>query len=369
MRIVFVISSLGMGGSERVAVNLCNHWSHTGHQVTLVTLASQEGDFYSVEPQVVRIPLGLARDSRSPIDFLSSNLKRIWSLRCVIRSAAPDVVVSFEDTTNVRSILAGFGIRVPLVVAERTDPRVRALGKVVTFLRPLLYRRAQALVVQTKSCAAWARAIVPSGAVHVIPNAVSFPRAVAREAVRHGRPVILAMGRMNEAKGFDLLLRAFALCASRQEQWDLRIVGDGPERSRLNFLAAELRIQDRILLDSATKCPFTALRNADLFVLSSRREGFPNALLEAMACRLAVVSFDCLSGPSEIISHNENGLLVPAGDVEGLAAAMDQLMSSNSERQRLGKNAAQVIDEYRPERIFELWDSLLVGMVDRKLAA
>jgi GalNAc-alpha-(1->4)-GalNAc-alpha-(1->3)-diNAcBac-PP-undecaprenol alpha-1,4-N-acetyl-D-galactosaminyltransferase len=197
----------------------------------------------------------------------------------------------------------------------------------------------------------------------VIPNPVFVSGSgVFRRDVACGRRTVLSVGRMSREKGFDLFLRAFALCAQRHEQWDLRIVGDGPERCWLSTLAEDLHISHRTHVDGPTRSPFTALQEADLFILPSRREGFPNVLLEAMACGLPVISFDCPSGPSEIISHGQNGLLVPAGDVQGLAAAMDRLMSSDSQRRQLAVNAVEVADRYRPERIFGMWDSLLVNV-------
>src|SRR6516162_3044070 len=130
MRILFVISSLSLGGSERVALNLCSHWSKARHRVTLVTVASAEHDFYAADPQVDRIALGLYRESRNTPQFLSNNIRRIRSLSSVIWSQRPDVIVSFGDTTNVLAILARVGIRIPLVVSERTDPRAHQLGRV-----------------------------------------------------------------------------------------------------------------------------------------------------------------------------------------------------------------------------------------------
>jgi glycosyltransferase involved in cell wall biosynthesis len=164
-------------------------------------------------------------------------------------------------------------------------------------------------------------------------------------------------------KGFDLLLRAFTQCAEAHQDWTLDIFGEGSERARLLALANELRVADRVRLPGAVKDPEKMLRQADFFVLSSRYEGFPMALLEAMACGLPVVSFDCHSGPREMIQNGVNGLLVPPNDVNALAKAMAHLMGNADERKRLGERATAVSEKFSLAKVTQMWRSLLESVV------
>jgi len=171
------------------------------------------------------------------------------------------------------------------------------------------------------------------------------------------------MGRLVEQKGFDILVEAFSRCATKHSDWSLVILGEGPQRTRLEAAAAELGIGDRVHLVGQVREPDTILKGADLFVLSSRYEGFPNALVEAMACELPVVSTDCSSGgPRDIIRDGVDGILVPPRDVEALASAMDRLMADQDGRQRLGKSAAEVVERFSTTRVMKVWDDLLAGI-------
>jgi GalNAc-alpha-(1->4)-GalNAc-alpha-(1->3)-diNAcBac-PP-undecaprenol alpha-1,4-N-acetyl-D-galactosaminyltransferase len=360
MRLMFVIYSLGAGGAERVASTLVNSWAATGDEVTIVTIASAATDFYPIDAGVKRLALDLANDSRNWVDTLGWTFKRLNGLRAVFRSCQPDVIVSFLDKTNILVLLASLRLNIPLIVSERNDPRQYALGPLTSFLRRITYPFAHALVVQTEEVARWARRIVRNDNVYVIPNPIRpVLSAKGRAATDKKSRTIIAIGRMQPQKGFDLLLRAFARCYEKHPNWNLRIIGDGPERERLSVLARELGIGQRLILDGLVRSPLDALQAADLFVLSSRFEGFPNVLLEAMTCGLAVISFNCPSGPSEIIRNSIDGILVSPGDVGALVNAMDLLMGNDLERHRLGDNAVEVTERFSVPRIMAMWDQVL----------
>ncbi len=356
MRIMLAVSSMVAGGAERVAATLVNHWSAGGHRVALLTVASTDLDFYALDQRVTRIALDLNRSSRNWRDFLLDNFKRLRKLRSAILDFEPDVILSFLDTTNVRMLLASIGTGVPVIVEEHTDPTQSSTGSIVKLLRRLLYKRARAVVVLHPGIAQWASGFVRGEAIHVIPNPISlqFHQNGRVERAKGGHSVI-AIGRLEPVKGFDMLIKAFAQSAKQHPDWTLKIVGDGSRRDQLQALATTLQISDRVIWEGSVKEPEKELHRSDLFVLSSRYEGFPMALLEAMACGLPVVSFDCPSGPREIIHDGEDGLLVPPNEIDALATAISRLMSSEDERKRLGRRAADVVNRFGLLRIADMW--------------
>jgi GalNAc-alpha-(1->4)-GalNAc-alpha-(1->3)-diNAcBac-PP-undecaprenol alpha-1,4-N-acetyl-D-galactosaminyltransferase len=361
MRLTLVISQLTPGGAERVMSTLASYWADRGLEVTLITLWAASSDFYRVTPRVRRVALGLSHPSRTLRQSLFMTWRRLQALRSHIRSSRPDVVVSFMDTTNMLTLLATKNLGVPVVVSERIHPAFHDIGRLRTWVRRRLYPAADALVLPSEGIRGWAEAIVSPHAVRVIPNPVRSIERVAGTRSRNSsgeHRVVVGMGRLEPQKQFDHLLRAFAQCSARHPKWMLAIIGDGAERGRLEELAMQLAIREKVRWLSQVMEPESVLRNADLFVLSSRYEGFPNALIEAMACGCAVISFDCSSGPSEIIRHGVDGILVPAQDLEALVVAMDRLMSDEHERKRLGARAVEVRDRFSMSRIAAMWDDL-----------
>jgi glycosyltransferase involved in cell wall biosynthesis len=183
----------------------------------------------------------------------------------------------------------------------------------------------------------------------------------ARSEPGTSRKRILAAGRLSAEKGFDLGIEAFAKVAGRHTGWSLQILGEGPERENLEKLVQDRGLQHRVDLPGWISDPSPMMRTADLFVLPSRYEGFPNALLEAMACGLPTISFRCESGPADIVRDGYDGLLVPPADVEALAAAMDRLMSDHDERRRLAERAVDVRRRFSEELFFKRWEAVLDG--------
>lgn len=341
---------------------IANYWAANGHEVSLITLALPATDFYTLHPAVTRVGLDLLVSSRRRlITALAHNIKRFMHLRKKIRESRPDVVLSFVDTTNILTLLATWRLEIPVIVAEHTDPRHHRIGLVWQRLRSLLYPRAKAVVVLTQALRKWAEGFLPKTVVHVIPNPIPVELLACDGPVERngqGRTVI-AMGHLTSCKGFDVLLKAFARCALTHAGWSLVILGEGEERGRLEELAIELGIRDRVSMPGRTPQPFEILRRADLFVLSSRYEGFPMALLEAMACEVAVISTDYPSGPGDLIRDGTDGILVPTDNIDALAAAMSRLMADPLERGRLASRAVEVKERFGIEKVMKLWDLVI----------
>jgi len=189
-------------------------------------------------------------------------------IRQAVRRFAPDVVVSFIEQNNVRVLAALLGTGIPVIVSERTDPRLHRVGRSWAAARRLLYPAAQAVVVQTESVAQWASGLVPAQKVRVIPN---FTRKLPQPRAFDDREqLICGIGRLGREKGFDVLIPAFAASRARRQNWRLVILGEGPERGRLEALVAFHGLDGQAALPGMVPDPADWLRQARIFALPSR---------------------------------------------------------------------------------------------------
>lgn len=359
MRITCVIHSLAGGGAERVMAGLASRLA-VRHHVTLVTLGDGTDDRHAVDARVQRVDLDCMADMPSGWIGLPARLVAIGTrmrlLRQSIRRTRPDVVLSFCDSMNVRVLLAlRGGKHPPVVVAERSDPSKQSLGRIGDWLRRKTYRQAAAIVAQTSSQAETLRHWT-NREVHVIASAVEPPISTISE--QNGR-VILGVGRLEHEKGFDRLLDAFA--ALHQEgaaDWRLRIVGEGSQRDALQSQAESLGVAEAVQMPGWVSPIQPEYLAAGVFVLPSRYEGFPSALLEAMSVGLPSIAVDCESGPREIVDDGVNGLLV-ADSVDGLVAGMKSLTNDEVARQRFSGESVHVADRFGWDRLVDRFEDVL----------
>jgi glycosyltransferase involved in cell wall biosynthesis len=288
----------------------------------------------------------------------------------VIRNVRPAVVVSTQGYMNMALLLLhpffpGARLIVREVIGERYLENSR--------FQPLLYRvylrlvrRAARIVVQSDAVQRemTARLGAPPGHVVRVYNPVDAERIATRARaaapldVREG-PHVVAAGRLGHQKGFDLLVEAFAGVRQMLGRGTLTILGDGPDRAALMARADALGIGDAVRLVGFQENPFAYFGAADIFVLSSRYEGLPNVVLEALASGCPVVAFDCPHGAREIVRDGVNGLLVPAEDVAALGAAMLRVLQHEDERRRLAANARASLEPFLATTIARQWEALL----------
>jgi glycosyltransferase involved in cell wall biosynthesis len=388
MKLTLVIASLNGGGAERVASEMANYWAERGEEISLLTMCgSSLSSCFDLHPVVARHDLGIKSYCRSMPDQSSLNLllgtlhgcsqaeqsvfisdfNYILALRQAIVNLRPRAVISFIDVTNIRTLLATQGLGLPVIISEHCDPYHNNLGEGWEGLRRRSYPLAKYLTVLTGEAAPYFSCFMDNR-VRVMPNPIANAARPAHEPKtrRETGRTLLAMGRLAYEKGFDLLLQAFALIAKRQPDWCLQIWGEGELRSQLEHCASNLGLRERVQFCGFTKTPFEVMRQADLFVVSSRCEGFSNVLAEAMACGLPVVSFDCPSGPRHIVRDGIDGHLVPPQDVHALAATLDSLMVNEDERRRLAANAPKIIERFGMEKVMSSWEQLVLEPDARK---
>jgi len=356
LTVTLLTSTLEGGGAARVLAHMANHWAGQGDAVTLISFEDgSRPPFYPLHPAVRVRYLNLNRQSESLAAGIANNWNRCAAIRSAILADRPQAVISFIDSANVRTILAMLGSGVPVIVSERVHPGFENIGPIWTVLRRLTYPLASRVVVQTSQIAAHLRGW-GLRRVEVIPNPVLLLPPTGA-APRLPRPCLLAVGRIYPQKDYGLMLRAFA--AAKCGGWTLCIAGDGPERGAMERLAESLGLGEHVRFLGQVADVGGLLAQVDAYVLSSAYEGFPNALCEAMATGLACVATDCPSGPADLISHGENGLLVPNGDQTALADALHQVMTDRDLAARLGQAARAVRDRFGPERIMAAWEDCI----------
>jgi glycosyltransferase involved in cell wall biosynthesis len=370
-----VIPSLGAGGAERVLSLLADAWAERHERVTVLSWSPpQEAPAFGLHRRVQDLRLSPPQRPRSGprrrrLRGLGSATARAASLRAALKRLRPAVVLSFVDTANVLSCLAGIDQAWPTVVAERSDPALSGLRFRWRAARRITYPEAAAVVCQTERAMRYFDRR-PLQRTAVIPNPVGPPRHRLLP-MSERRPVIAALGRLRPEKGFDRLIDAFAGIAYEpvMEGWSVEIAGDGPERAPLQRRIDGLGLTGRIRVLGHLPDPGPLLARSAMFCLSSRFEGFPNALLEAMAHGAAVVSVDCRSGPAEIIRSGVDGILAPDGAPRALGDALCRMAADPQRRARLAEAATGVVHRFAASAVLERWDQLLRGVVAASAAA
>jgi glycosyltransferase involved in cell wall biosynthesis len=352
MRLTLVIPSMLGGGAQRVLSLLANAWTARGDEITLFALEGNDPSFFALDASVRFRCLGIVQTTGG--NKLLALLHRLSSLRRSLRDSKPDVILSFLSRANTLTILSAVGLGVPVFVSERSDPFAWRETPSWRLLRACAYPLATAVVSQTAAVANGLRKNLGDRSV-AIPNPV--PPAEPARGVRDGTRIV-SYGWFRIEKRFDRLVQAFHLICRRHPEWSLTIAGDGPMLPQLKQQIADLELGSRVHLPGIVKNPPDLLKDADIFVLSSEFEGFPNALTEAMAHGVPAIGFDCKSGPSEIVRDGIDGILVPPGDVQALARAMDRMMSDQPLRVAMGKRAVEVSDRFSMSNVLSRWDDL-----------
>lgn len=377
--ICLFVGTLKAGGAERVTVWLASELHRLGHDVVVLTHSRPETDFFTLPEGIKRETVGFDAGRDSLAGKLLINLRRCLQVRRVLRRHQVTSMLAMMPHESVMAVVASFGLPMRIAVSERNAPWHRQQDKIWTFLRRIVYRFSDVQVAQTQPIADWLRRETGSKRVAIVPNAVQpvlptgTPVILPQDCLRPDRKLLLAVGTKPYQKGFDFLIEAFGRIAGDHPEWDLAIPGLLPER-------VEEGISGQDILDAASKSGIASrvflpgnLGNmadwyaaADLFVLSSRFEGFPNVLVEAMGAGCACVAFNCDTGPEEIIEHDVDGLLVREMTVEALSEALKTTLGDPELRSRLAAKAPRVAQRYSPEIVLAKWcDALCLTDAER----
>ena len=400
MKVALVTPNMNGGGAQRVLAHMANHRAAHGNDVSVVTIHPRNANAYGLNDSISVHEVAGLRAQYAPLAddvrkilrfwgralkifaavsrafggktgaglFLIQKLDHVLAIRHRLVEIDPDVIISFMDTTNIRVLMAGKDISVPIIATEHNHPWEASLGsRELERLRKSTYLTADALVLLTEDAVpffSW----LPPDRVHVIPNPV-LPRTGVAQPFRVTGPndqkTLIAMGRLEPQKGYDMLIEAFRRIAPEHPRWRLDIWGKGSLERDLGEAISQADLEGLVTLKGFTNAPEQVLAGADLFVMSSRFEGFPMVLTEALAAGLPVVSFDCPSGPRHVVRHGVDGVLVPPEDVNALAQALSRLMGDEAERKRLAARGPEVVDRFHIDKVMRMWDELISEVAGR----
>jgi len=350
VKIAFIISSLGSGGAERVLSLMANYWAQKNHRIIIITLGNSR-PFYLLEDGIQIEQLSLLENSVSVFNAIANNIGRIKVIRKKLVNINPDIVISFMTETNIITTIGCRIINKPIIIAERISYDFLTSRAWVN-LRKLVYRFSNALIVQTVYDKEKYNRLANT---FVINNPLNIKETIPNNNREDKN--ILAVGRLNRQKGFDRLIKAFSRLD--QKDWKLTIIGEGGERKNLEKLINDLSLADYVSMPGRTETIDKWYQKSPIFVLSSRMEGFPNVLCEAMAYGCACVSFDCIAGPNEIITDKIDGYLVRNGDLHALSTRINLLINDAEERRRIGKEAMKISDRLNIDSIMGQWDKII----------
>ena len=340
MHIGFFIPSLRGGGAERMFANLVNGFSYRDFKVDLI-LAQKEGPYLKDISKKVNI-----------VDLKSSRvLKSLFPLVKYLRKKKPDILITTLDHVNIISIIAKIISRSPvkLIIRQAIYYKLSS-ARIKIFLESILYKKADKIIAISKGVKNSLRETmkIPEQKIKVIYNPVFAPSIIEKSKKEVNHPyfrnkqdkVILGAGRLSRQKDFSTLIRAFnKLRKIRKVR--LIILGEGDSRKELEGLIKLLDLEESVSLPGFVKNPYAYMSKSDVFVLSSKLEGFGNVLVEAMACGVSIVSTNCQSGPYEILDGGKYGKLVPVGDVEKLSKAIAESLRDPTDKDIL-RNRAKV---------------------------
>ena len=358
-KIIFCIDSLGKGGAERVVSTLANELSQN-NQVSIITLVNEQVA-YELNENVNLIELGKLKynskgKSFKKVKSLYNLIYRTRELRKCFNRIKPDIIISFLPEASFLTVYANRK-KYKLIISDRNDPNHEYQTFIYKKLVRILYPKADGYVFQTFDAKNYFNNIIDfkKKKYEIIVNPVNekfinYPISKSKEKK------IVSVGRLTEQKNIDLLIDSFSDIEKDFPEYTLTIYGDGNMREHLSNKIKSLNLENKIAMPGIVNNIQENIIDASLFVMSSDYEGIPNALIEAMTLGLPVISTDCpCGGPRMFIENEKNGFLISVGSRKELANTMKKVLSDDNLKNRIGKNAKDIVELVNPSVINSKW--------------
>jgi len=352
MRVCFISTSLAGGGAERFTANIANCLSTSGFEVYVLTGSKTPKD-YKLNQNIVR--LDALKAGRNIIHD-------IIIIRRLSRKYKFDVIIGIDLTINICVSLANLLFKPKVIISERSAPMSAPISQASRILRSLSYPLADGYVFQT------------SGAMEFYSENIREKSVIIYNPIKEDLPCrnnvnkkeIVAIGRLRKEKNYELLINAFAAICMVNQDYILRIFGDGYQYGALEKQVERIGIKDRVVFEGFCSDPHNEIVSSDIYVLTSLYEGMPNSLMEAMAMGFPVISTDCpAGGPAELIRNMENGLLIDNNNLDALINAMEFYINNPEKKNEIGRKAMEIRDIVSSEVIIRQWVKYIEKVLKR----
>lgn len=359
IKLLYITNGInGSGGLERVLSVKASYLAESfGYEVTIITLNEKHpNSFYTFSPKVTLRSITVAGNS---IAYMKNYVK---SIKTVVNELCPDIISVCDDGLKGFFVPKILNANIPIIYERHVSKEIE-INHNCSFWKKIIVKLKWKLMNHLGS--SFSKFVVLTNGnlneweslknVRVIPNPLSFYPETSSVLINKK---VIAVGKQSYQKGYDLLLKSWALVSNEFSDWQLEIYGKKELDDKLEILAKSLDIQDNIAFYEPEKNIQEKYLESSIFVMSSRYEGFGMVLIEAMACGLPCVSFNCNYGPSDIIENEVDGIVVPKGNTQQLAEALSQLIKNIELRNQMGFNAKENVKRYLPENVLAKWDQL-----------
>lgn len=348
MKISFFIGSMGRGGAERVISTLANDYCNRGWDVEIAVLLKNIVE-YPLDARIRIVDI-----SQKAGGYLQNAFYWVWGIRSYLKARKPDRVVSFVGRINALVLTASIGLKIPIVVSERNDPKHDGRGRLMQWYCNRIYHLAKAIVYQNeyeKSC--FNESLSKRG--YIIPN----PVKVTAHKENYDTKTIVTAGRLIEQKNQAMLIRAMEKIHKKYPEVKCKIYGEGPLRRTLQQQIEALNLQNTVTLEGNVPDIHERLAQCGIFVLTSNFEGLSNALIEAMMVGLPCISTD-YPGVRELIEDSANGLVVPLNNVDALVQNIERLIENKDDYFYTIANRGQAeSSQFCAQNVLALWQNVI----------
>ena len=347
MKIVFVTQPLSTGGTERVVAALANRFFEIGHEVKIIIVDNGDKNTYFTYKEIELVYVD--KPNNLVVDFFH----RARVIRKYLKKYKPDVVLPFATQKNVSVLFAMLFTKQKIIISERNNPYKDPRSRYLRILRKLLYFTADGYVFQTEGAKEYfSKSIQKRACVIANPINSSIPDVWTGKR----EPRIVMINRLDSQKNIKMGISAFSQIVSKHPEYTLEIYGKGPLEDELKQYIAKKKLNGNVKLKGFCSNVTEQIRNAEIYLLTSDYEGMSNSLMEALALGLVCISTDHPTGGAKaLIRNGENGMLIPVRNTEACTQAIDRVISSDSLKERLSKNAVKIREQLSVENIAIQW--------------